>query len=138
MWQGAQSAWRSLGLIAAHPAVYTRLERLPFRDQWFVLGNVTAFLGLVLAVVLLIACWRKLPAAYTVFAIASLLLPLVYPTRGTPLLSFPRFVLVDFPLFVALAVLVTRRPVLRWLFIGVSVAGLLVFTTIYANGMWVA
>jgi hypothetical protein len=31
-----------------------------------------------------------------------------------------------------------RRPVLRWTLVAVSVAGLVLFTTIYANGMWVA
>ena len=68
----------------------------------------------------------------------SLLLPLLYPTHGTPLLSFPRFVLVAFPLFIGLALLLERRPVLRWSLLGAFTAGLVVFTTIYANGMWVA
>ena len=87
---------------------------------------------------MLVVCWRRLPAAYTVFAVVSLLLPIAYPTHSTPLLSFPRFVLVDFPLFVALAVLVVRRPVLRWALVAAFVAGLVVFTVTYANGMWVA
>ena len=99
---GAQAAWRSVRPIAADPAVFTRLQRLPFHDQWLTMGNLTAFLALVFALVLLVACWRRLPSAYTVFAVVSLLLPLSYPTHGTPLLSFPRFLLVDFPVFVAL------------------------------------
>jgi hypothetical protein len=138
MWEGAQAAWTSVGRMAADPAVYTRFERLPFRDQWVTLGNLTAFLALVFAVLMLVVCWRRLPSAYTVFAVVALLLPLAYPTHGTPLLSFPRFVLVDFPLFVALALLVEKRPVMRWALVGAFVTGLVVFTVIYANGMWVA
>jgi len=138
VWDGALAAWRSLRQIAADPSVYSRLERLPFRDQWVTMGNLTAFLALLFAVALLVACWRRLPSAYTVFAVVSLLLPLAYPTRGTPLLSFPRFVLVDFPLFVVLALLVERRPVARWALAGVLAAGLVLLTVVFANGMWVA
>jgi hypothetical protein len=136
--EGAQAAWRSVRSIAADPAVYTRLERLPFRDQWVTMGNLTAFLALVVALVLFALCWRRLPAGYTVLAAVTLLLPLSYPTHATPLLSFPRFLLVDFPVFVALAVVVVRRPVLRWAALTALTAGLIVFTVVYANGMWVA
>ena len=138
IYDGAQAAWRSVRSIAADPGVFTRLERLPFRDQWLTLGNLTAFLALVFALVMLVACWRRLPSAYAVLAVVTLLLPLSYPTHGTPLLSFPRFLVVDFPVFIALAVLVVRRPVLRWAALTALTAGLLVFTVIYANGMWVA
>jgi Mannosyltransferase (PIG-V) len=135
---GARWAWHSVKAIIADPAPYMHIERLPFRDQWFVLGDLTAFIALVLAVVLLAVCWRRLPIAYTAFAAASLLLPLCYPTPETPLLSMPRFVLVDFPLFIALAVLVVRRPVARWAVLAVMVAALVVLTTLFADGMWVA
>ena len=138
VYDGAQAAWRSVRAIAADPGVYTRLERLPFRDQWLTMGNLTAFLGLVLALPLLVVCWRRLPSAYTALAAVTLLLPLSYPTHGTPLLSFPRFLLVAFPLFVALSVLVVSRPVLRWATLAALAAGLVVLTVVYANGMWVA
>ena len=111
IYDGAQAAWRSVRAIAADPGVYTRLERLPFRDQWVTMGNLTAFLALLFALLLLVACWRLLPSAYTALAAVTLLLPLSYPTHGTPLLSFPRFLIVDFPVFVALGILVVRRPV---------------------------
>ena len=138
IYDGTQAASRSVRAIAANPGVYTRLERLPFRDQWITMGNLTAFLALVFALLLLFACWRRLPSAYTALAAVTLLLPLSYPTHGTPLLSFPRFLIVDFPVFVALGVLVVRRPVLRWATLAALTAGLVVFTIVYANGMWVA
>ncbi len=83
-------------------------------------------------------CWRRLPAAYAILALVALVLPLSYPAPSTPLLSLPRFVLVDFPLFIALAVLLLHRPVARWAVLAVFVAGLILLTTTFANGMWVA
>ena len=60
-------------------------------------------------------------------------------SNGTPtLLSFPRFLIVDFPPFIALAVVVVRRPILRWAVLAALTTGLVVFTVIYSNGMWVA
>jgi Mannosyltransferase (PIG-V) len=138
VYDGAQAALHSVRSIAADPSVFLRLERLPWRDQWVTLGNLTAFLAVVLALLLLAACWRRLPSAYTVLAVITLLLPLSYPTRSVPLLSFPRFLVVDFPVFVVLGLLVVRRPVLRWVLLATFAAGLAIFTVIYANGMWVA
>jgi hypothetical protein len=40
----------------------------------------------------------------------SLLIPLSYPSSRWPLLSLPRFGLVIFPFFLALAALTERRP----------------------------
>ena len=48
----------------------------------------------------------SLPAVrspYFVYAAASLAMPLLSPIRGNPLLSLPRFGLVIFPFFIALA-----------------------------------
>ena len=135
---GARAAIRSVRVIVARPDVFFDVARLPFHDQWLTIGNLTAFLALLFAAALLVVCWRRLPASYTVFAIAALLLPLSYPTHSTPLLSLPRFVLVDFPLFIALAVVLVKRPVARWAVLVAMAAGLILLTTTFANGMWVA
>jgi hypothetical protein len=55
----------------------------------------------IVAVVLLIVCWRRLPAAYTVFAGAIL----AVAVAGTNLDSFERYALSAFPLAIAAAVL---------------------------------
>jgi len=135
---GAWAAIRSVRTIAARPDVFVDVSRLPFHDQWLTMGNLTAFLALLFAAALLYVCWRRLPASYTVFALAALLLPLSYPTHSTPLLSLPRFVLVDFPLFIAFAVVLVKRPVARWAVLVSMVAGLILLTTTFASGMWVA
>jgi len=48
--------------------------------------------------------WRSLGAAYGLFAVASILIPLSAPSDTYPLLSLPRLGLTIFPLFLALAV----------------------------------
>ena len=61
-----------------------------------------------LAVVLLVVCWRRLPASYTVFAAAVL----VVAVAGSNLDSFERYALSAFPLTMAAAV-VCGRPLLE-------------------------
>jgi hypothetical protein len=55
----------------------------------------------IIALVLLIVCWRRLPASYTVFAGAIL----AVAVAGTNLDSFERYALSAFPLAIAAAVL---------------------------------
>jgi hypothetical protein len=97
------------------------------------LGNIYEFAGLLAAVALLVVCWRKLPAVYTAYALAAFLFPLFYPAAGRPLSNLPRFVLVDFPLFIGLAVALAPHRVARWAVAGVMVALLVVGTVYFAS-----
>jgi hypothetical protein len=58
-----------------------------------------------LAAVLLVVCWRRLPAGYTVFAAGTM----AFALAGSNLDSFERYALAAFPLSIA-AALVSRRP----------------------------
>jgi hypothetical protein len=60
---------------------------------------------LVLAVVLLVVCWRRLPASYTVLAVGTL----AFALAGSNLDSFERYALSAFPLTMA-AALLCRSP----------------------------
>ncbi len=72
--------------------------------------NVEAFGWLVLFLALTVVVWRRLGAPYGIFAALSLALPLAEPWNVFPLFSLPRFGLVVFPFFMALAALAhTRR-----------------------------
>jgi hypothetical protein len=102
------------------------------------LGNITALIALVLAVLLVIVCWRRLPAAYTLYSLAALAVPLCFPTASKPLLSLPRFILVDFPLFIAVAAGLLRHPAWRWAVLAVMTAGVLLATILFATWNWVA
>jgi hypothetical protein len=57
--------------------------------------------------------WRRLGPALGSYAFAALLLPVAAPTHELPLFGLTRFVVVDFPLFLALASLLASRPRLR-------------------------
>ncbi len=66
-----------------------------------------------LSAFLLRLCWKRLPAAYTAFAAASLAMAVSVPATNEPLKSFPRFTLVMFPLWIALALWATERRLVR-------------------------
>jgi hypothetical protein len=94
IWE-ALTRWAPPGALERH-AIAVNLEDLVF---------------LVLFVALTVVAWRRFGAAYGLFAAASLALPLAYPSSRWPLLSLPRFGLVVFPFFLALAALGGRPRV---------------------------
>jgi hypothetical protein len=73
----------------------------------------------IVALVLLVVCWRRLPAPYTVFAAAIL----AVAVSGTNLDSFERYALSAFPLSVA-AALICRGPRIEWAVLTVLSAAL--------------
>ena len=97
------------------------------------LANLPAFLALLLALRLLVGCWRRLPAPYTVYAVAACLFPLFYPESSQPLSSYPRFLLVNFPLFITLALLLAEGRLWRWVVVGVMLVLSVVATILFAS-----
>ena len=91
--------------------------------------NLIAFPLLAMAVIALALAWRRLRPAYLAYAAAAILLPLCYPSVHRPLFSMPRFLLVCFPVFIALALVTERRPRLRFALLATFAAGY-VFLTI--------
>ena len=90
--------------------------------------NVEALIALALLVVLTVVAWRRFGAPFGLFAAVSIAIPLSLPSDRWPLLSMPRFGLVIFPVFLALAVLGGRPRVhtaivaVSSLFLGIAVA----------------
>ena len=108
-WQGSRAAWfgaRQLVSGTAQHPFWTSVE--PDRVAVMNLENL-AYVALFTA--LGVIAWRRLGAAYGVYALGCVALALSAPsqTYPYPLLSFPRFALVIFPAFIALATL-TQRP----------------------------
>ena len=93
---------------------------------------------LVLFVALAVIAWREFGAPYGLFAALSLALPLSVPSSRWPLLSLPRFGLVVFPFFLALAWIGGRQPRANAAIIGASAVLLGVFVTQWALWDWVA
>ncbi len=87
--------------LAAHVSVVGQLR------------HVLEFGFLVLALALLRLCWRRLPLAYTAFAAISLAMAVSVPAGDAPLKSLPRFTLLMFPLWIALALWATEHQRVR-------------------------
>jgi hypothetical protein len=106
--------------------------------QHAVAVNAEGLVALVLFVVLTVVAWRRFGAAYGLFAAVSLAIPLSYPSSRWPLLSLPRFGLVIFPFFLALAALTAERPRLHTTIVAASALFLGVAVVQWALWQWVA
>lgn len=99
--------------------------------------SLELFTFLVLAIVALVGVFRRLPFAYAAYAAVAVALPLSYPAETVPLMSFPRFAMVVFPLYMWAAQALDRRG---WT--GRSVAvfalALTLFTSLWATWRWVS
>jgi Gpi18-like mannosyltransferase len=85
--------------------------------------NLVAFPILAIAIMALALAWRRLRISYLVYAAAAIVIPLSFPSPQKPLYSMARFLLACFPLFIALGVLLERRPRVRWAMLAIFIAG---------------
>jgi hypothetical protein len=99
--------------------------------------NVEGLVALVLFAGLAIVAWRRFGACYGLFAALSIALPLSVPSERWPLLSLPRFGVVVFPFFLALAWL-GRSPRANAVILGTSALFLGVAVTQWALWQWVS
>lgn len=81
---------------------------------------------------------HKIPLAYLIFTVGCGLQALIAPRIGAPLYSFPRFLLVLFPIFIMLASLTIPRPVIHRVYLIISLILLLMATCIFCLGYWIA
>ena len=82
--------------------------------------------------------WRRVPFAYFVYAVALLAESLSYPSVTEPLLSFSRFVIPMFPVFMGWGAWIGERPVARRDVLIVSGALLVLFSALWGLWAWVA
>ncbi|MEA2314392.1 MAG: hypothetical protein QOI03_1084 [Solirubrobacteraceae bacterium] len=127
--------WHSLHSIATAPP-----ERLfpatngPYRAAAINIVDITA-LGF--ALIATIGVLRRLPFAYGAYTIVSLVILTSAPKANEPLASFPRYLLVLFPLQMVVAVwLHDRKRLALWL--GWSGLALGMASMQFATGRWVA
>lgn len=110
VWEGASAAWHGALEIGLHlPRAQNYPSGFHELDVW-ALWNVVHFALLIIAVALTWIAWRRLGPAFGVYSVGVLAIALSAPAELVPLVSFPRFLLSDFPLFVALAALLENRP----------------------------
>ena len=112
LWDATSAAWHgALELLLHLPRSQNYPAGYSSADMWAT-WNVVQFALLVAAIWLTLVAWRRLGAAYGAYSAGVLAIVLAAPAQLSPLVSFPRFLLADFPLFIALAALLEGRP--RW------------------------
>ncbi len=112
---GFESISLGLGAISVHEAI----------------RNLILLGFLILAGWLTVLTARRLPAAYLAYAVTSLALPLSVPATDVPLMSLPRFMLVVFPFWIALAIWALERRRMR-VVLTLSVTLMMVSTALFA------
>ena len=110
----------------------------PGHDQRVGLWNISHLALLAAAAWLTWVAWRRLGAAFGAYSAATLAIVLWEPAEGFPLVSLPRFLLADFPLFLALASLTLDRPRARDAVIATFAALGAVAAAAFARGIWIA
>ena len=100
--------------------------------------NIINMVFLVGAALLLWYGARRLPRAYSWYALAALAYPLFFPSQYVPLMSYPRFTLTAFPLYVALALYTRDKPRAHKVVVVVGLVLLVALTAKFAAFSWVA
>ena len=138
LWDGLRAGWAGLEQLATGSRTHAYWSGAPDAEPFHAAAvNLEGLAFLVLFVALTVVAWRRLGAAYGLFALVSIAIPLSVPSSRWPLLSLPRFGLVIFPLFLALAV-VGRRPRAHTAIVTVSALLLGVVAVQWALWQWVA
>jgi hypothetical protein len=129
--EAAHAAWAGvLQLTIGSNTHWYWVQESPDRAAAINLESAAFF---ALYVALGIVAWRRLGAAYGLMCLVAVLAPTATPTHAYPLLSMPRFGLVVFPIFIALATLCERPDVER---IVIAVSGTLLGVAVVQWALW--
>lgn len=138
-WDGAGAAWdgaRQLLSGSRSPVYFSDAAGDPFVAARI---DLMLFAFLVAAIPALVGTLRRLPLAYGAYCLVALALPLSYPVTPQPLMSLPRFIAVLFPLFMWLGAWTARGGRRREIaVVGISLAGLAVFSAQFTTWHWVS
>ena len=139
VWRGIVAAFQGLRQIVSGQ---TRHLYWPVPNAGAAVPVATANLvNLTSLALAALAIWyglRRLPAAYSAYAIVAVGYPLLFPATVMPLLSMPRFVLTVFPVFISAAIFTQGRRKTHVAFCVVSILCLIVLTAKFAVFSWVA
>ena len=138
IWEGLRAGWAGVRQLVSGSHTTTYWPAVDGTDPMRVAAvNLEGLAFLALFVALTIVAWRRFGAPYGLFAALSLAIPLSVPSERWPLLSLPRFGLVVFPLFLALAA-VGGRPRAHVAIVSISSIMLGVAIVQWSLWQWVA
>ena len=135
---GVAAAWEGLRQLVEQQR---RLSYFPAGGQAPLVAashNVVLFAFAAAAVPAIVGVFRRLPAAYGLYVMAALAMPLSYPVSDQPLMSLPRFEVVLFPLAIWAGAWLAERPRARAPALAASGIALAVFVAQFATWHWVA
>ena len=136
-WDGLSAGYHgALELLRHLPRGSGAPDGFPARDQWAA-WNVVQLLLLVAACGLTVVAWR-IAVPLGVYSLATILIFLSSPADFVPLVSTPRFLLSDFPLFIALAVYTRRHAGARTAILCTFAAVGCVAAVAFSRAVWVA
>ena len=122
--------------VAAYEGARDILSGESGLSRWAAL-NVMLFGFMVFGLAAAVGVLRRLPFAYGAYVVAALMLPLSFPVEPQPLMSFPRFLAVLFPIFMWLAIVCEERRITdRVAVVFAIVLGL--FVTQYSTWLFIA
>ena len=101
-------------------------------------NDAYSLLFLLVTVALLVAGLRVLPLSLSIYTFLLFVSAVSFGKPATPLMGFSRYVLVAFPLFITLAVLLEGRPRARAVYLFVSAAASLMFCAFFVSWRFVA
>ena len=105
--------------------------------RYFVFRAWQEWIVVMVLILLAIQTIRRLPGAFAIFAVPTLLLFLAQPARDWPLLSQSRLALELFPLFITLGIWLAAQQWRWWLYIAICLPLQLAFGIIFSHGGWV-
>jgi hypothetical protein len=123
--------------VLVDPANY---EPFGFQRLIYILSSINYLYNpvfLVLALALIVVGWRIVPTGLKVYTFMLLTAPTLFAPPDNPLVSMPRFILVAFPLFIVLGMLLKDRKLLAgWLFVSIGVS--VIFTALFVGWFFAA
>jgi hypothetical protein len=138
VWDGLRAGWAGVRQLASGSDSHIYWSAVQNSDPDRVAAlNLQALAFLILFAALTVIAWRRFGAPYGLFCAVSLAIPLSVPSERWPLLSLPRFGLVVFPFFLALAWL-GRSPRTHTAVVATSAVFLGVAVSQWALWQWVA
>jgi hypothetical protein len=139
-WQTLRAAFHDLDLSWLHALIqspsWSTLTNPNVRLIFAEKQSYDVFIFLVFVPLIAYMLWRIRPA-YSLYALLVFILPLFTPSLVNPLMSMPRFIIVLFPFFIAMALLLRNR----WLYGTVLVLFLIQFVGLliqFSTWYWVA
>jgi hypothetical protein len=138
VWDGLRAAFEGARQLLSFQHAHVYYPAAP-GSPTVAAGHNLILLGfLAAAIPAIVLTLRRLPAAYGLYVLAALALPLSYPVSGQPLMSLPRFLLVLFPLQLAIGAWLADHPRARRPLLAGSATLMVVFLAQFATWHWVA